>query len=129
MPDDDSFLQIILVGAGSLAGGVVVALVVGFLPIPVLLVKSLAMLSAGIACALSSMIHTSAGLYFFVTVYAFLTHSLSSLAGPAVFIIVEKDQLPHASGQLILMTSFAIVVGPPAGGTYLYSTRCRRSKH
>ena len=103
-------------GAGSLGGGIVVAVTVGFLPIPPLLVQSLALLGAGITCSLSSLISSSTGLYFFVTVYAFLTNSLAALGGPALLIIVEKEQLPHASGQLILISTLAVLVGPPAGG-------------
>ena len=103
-------------GVGSLGGAVVAAVTVGFLPIPPLLAQSLAMLVAGIVCSLSSMISSSTGLYFFITAYAFLTNSLAALGGPALLIVIEKEQLPHATGQLLLIPTIAVVVGPPAGG-------------
>ena len=103
-------------GVGSLGGGIAVSFIIGFLPVSALLVQSFATGSAGLACALSSLVSTSMGLYFFITMYSALVGGLSSASGSTLMMVVEKEQLPHASGQLILVSGIPIMIGPPAGG-------------
>ncbi|XP_065179439.1 monocarboxylate transporter 12-B-like [Sycon ciliatum] len=117
--NDESFLQVILVGAGWLGGGLSAGLTVQYLPVSPILMQGVISTAVGLSCCLSALVNTVDGFRYFITLYGFLISAVNALGPLALLEIVKKEEVPHAVGQMLLPAAISVLCGPPAAG-WLY---------
>eukprot|EP00117_Sycon_ciliatum_P039608 scpid70385/ scgid29245/ Monocarboxylate transporter 5 len=117
--NDESFLQVILVGAGWFGGGFPAGMIVEYLPVSPILMQGVVVTVAGLSSGLSALVNTVDGLRYFITLYSFLASAINALSPATLLVIVKKEELPHAVGQLLLPATVCVLCGPPATG-WLY---------
>ena len=99
-------------------------MIVEYLPVSPILMQGVVVTVAGLSSGLSALVNTVDGLRYFITLYSFLASAINALSPATLLVIVKKEELPHAVGQLLLPATVCVLCGPPATGeTYALITQ------